>query len=561
MLRQQELAAQAVADDFRIVDGRLIKYLGQDAVITVPEGVVAVEEAAFAGCRAIRRIDFPDSLRILVLGWGDQVFTDCPHLQTLSLSPNIEHFNLSLGPEIEVRFPPRFHAFYNDRLTDDETIRLLFGLYRRNCGLAAYNDYRDVLHVYLQHPSPQVREKCLAIMAQQPEQVLALCETLLPALAEPQKQAAQKMPQGLVQLVAERSAATLPREMTRLPDFGLDSADGVCYDLAGRQYRAELTDDLNLELLDGVSHERLKSFPAGAVHGTADAEWNYEELKRALHDFREAQTGLLRRRFVSGVALPCGLWRQTYAGHPLLRRLARRVVWSCRVGRERHPFRLLGDGTYVDEQGLPWALPASSLISLAHPLNLTFGELNAWRNQLAAAGIRQPISQLSEPVIWYSAPGELRSRYAGLVVPYGKLRALEREGFKIYGTYEHGYELDDGAIRLHFTFGARAYLGAALPADEAHLDTLRLTAPTRRRQINHGLAALDRLRLLAAIRNDDLERLSCYLESQTLGLPEDEFDAYLTTANQYGSLKCLASLLEYKQRNFRFGGIKEKLRL
>lgn len=559
MLRQQKLDKPAVADNFRIVDGRLVICLGRDAIISVPEGVLSVEEAAFAGCRELTRVDFPASLRILVLGWGDQVFADCPRLATLSLGPNLEQFNLSLEPQVEVLFPERFNAFYTGKLSDDEIIRLLFGLYRRNRGKAAYANYRDVLHVYLHHGSLQVREKCLAIMAQQPDQVLTLSQELLPGLAAPQRQAAQQLPQALAQLTAARSAATPPRDMSLLPDFGLDAADGVSYAIVGQQYRAELTNDLELELFAAASRERLKSFPLGT--GAAEAEWNYEELKRELYAFRAAQIALLRRRFVSGVALPAAAWRQTYASHPVLRRLTRRLVWSCRVDRERRPFRLLADGSCVDEQGRPCTMPASSLVSLAHPLNLTLGEIAAWRDQLVAAKIRQPICQIAEPVIWFSMPEELRYRYNGLVVPYGKLRSLEREGFHIYGTYEHGYELDDGAIRLHFTFGAKAYLGAALAADEARLDTLQLTAPKRRRQINHGLAVLDRLLLVAAIREDDLEQLSGYIESQTLGLPEDELNEYLATANQYASLKCLASLLDYKQRNFRFGGIWQELRL
>ncbi|NLF79987.1 MAG: DUF4132 domain-containing protein, partial [Clostridia bacterium] len=343
------------------------------------------------------------------------------------------------------------------------------------------------------------------------------------------------------------------------PDFGFDAAGRVFYQIGGRQFYARLSDDLSLELYDGQSHERLASFPSGA--GGAEAEWRFEELKRDVFAMRLEQTALLRRRFVSGVTWPAAAWRRDYEHNPALRPLAERLIWSCRIGRDRHPFRLLAAGGCVDVQGRPWAIPDDSLISLAHPLNLTFGEIDAWREQLLADGIRQPFSQLAEPVIWFSSPDELRWRYHGLSLPFGKLRALEQEGFQIYGTYQHGYELDDGAVRLHFTFGLQAYLNEALPTDEVRLERLRLIAPARRRQINHALATLDRLRLIAVIRADNLEQLSQYIGEQTLGLPEDELNEYLSLAHQYGSLQCLASLLEYKNDHFRFGGVREALRL
>lgn len=549
---------QETAETFRIAEGRLIKYLGREAEISVPEGVIAVEETAFADCPGLRSVSFPDSLRILVLGWGDRVFADCVNLTHIRLGPHIEQFNLRLAEQTEVAFPPRFNALYEDKLSDEEIIRLLFGLYCRNRGAAAYADYRDVLHVYLRHQSLQVAEKCLAIMAGQPEQVLALQEELLPALDEPQQEKLLQLPQALCLLKPERQAAAGAAEQ-QLPDFGFDAAGRVFYQIGGRQLYAQLGDDLSLELYDGQSHQRLAAFPGGA--GSAEAEWRFEELKRDLFALRRGQIALLRRRFISGVTWPAEIWRRDYRDNPALRRLAGRLIWSCRIGRDRHPFRLLADGNCVDEQGRARLIPGDALISLAHPLNLTFGEIDAWREQLVRDGVRQPFSQLAEPVIWFSSPDELRWRYHGLSLPFGKLRALEREGFKIYGTYQHGYELDDGAIRLHFTFGVQAYLNRALPTDEVRLERLRLIAPARRRQINHALATLDRLRLIAVIRTDNLEQLSQYISEQTLGLPEDELNEHLSLAHQYGSLQCLASLLEYKNDHFRFGGVREALRL
>ncbi|NLF80499.1 MAG: DUF4132 domain-containing protein, partial [Clostridia bacterium] len=327
----------------------------------MPEGVIAVEETAFSDCPGLRSISFPDSLRILALGWGDRVFAHCPDLNHIRLGPNIEQFNLRLAEQTTVAFPPRFNAFYEHKLNDEEIIRLLYGLYRRNRGAAAYANYRDLLHVYLRQPSPQVAEKCLAIMAESEEQVLTLQKELLPALNETQREQLRQLPQALALLRAGRQAKGAAGR--QLPDFGFDAAGRVFYQIGGRQFYARLSDDLSLELYDGQSHERLAAFPGGA--GGAEAEWRFEELKRDVFAMRLEQTALLRRSFVSGVTWPAAAWRRDYEHNPTLRPLAERLIWSCRIGRDRHPFRLLAAGGCVDVQGRPWAIPDDSLISLA----------------------------------------------------------------------------------------------------------------------------------------------------------------------------------------------------
>lgn len=50
-------------DDFMIVgDGILLKYCGNDKIVTVPDNVKRINTAAFKGCSAVEEINFPDSI-------------------------------------------------------------------------------------------------------------------------------------------------------------------------------------------------------------------------------------------------------------------------------------------------------------------------------------------------------------------------------------------------------------------------------------------------------------------------------------------------------------------
>ena len=79
-----------VLGNFRISGTILLKYLGYESRVVVPEGITALAEEAFAGKESIDRILLPESLRRI----GAEAFKDCLLLQTISLPPGIEY----IGP-------------------------------------------------------------------------------------------------------------------------------------------------------------------------------------------------------------------------------------------------------------------------------------------------------------------------------------------------------------------------------------------------------------------------------------------------------------------------------
>ncbi|WP_010167184.1 leucine-rich repeat domain-containing protein [Candidatus Epulonipiscium viviparus] len=72
---------------FYIVNKVLIKYIGDDAKVKVPEGVTFIAEKAFYKCTNVTEIILPDS----IVSIGKFAFDFCSSLHKIELSPNITH--------------------------------------------------------------------------------------------------------------------------------------------------------------------------------------------------------------------------------------------------------------------------------------------------------------------------------------------------------------------------------------------------------------------------------------------------------------------------------------
>ena len=71
---------------FEIEDGKLIKYLGNDTFVTIPNGVKVIAEASFAHCTTLTHVDFPNTLRRI----ENDAFMGCKNLRQVELSENVK---------------------------------------------------------------------------------------------------------------------------------------------------------------------------------------------------------------------------------------------------------------------------------------------------------------------------------------------------------------------------------------------------------------------------------------------------------------------------------------
>lgn len=75
-----------VLGNFRLCGSVLLKYLGNESRVIVPDGITSVAEEAFAGKESIDRIVLPESVR----GIGDGAFRGCLLLQTIQLPSSLQ---------------------------------------------------------------------------------------------------------------------------------------------------------------------------------------------------------------------------------------------------------------------------------------------------------------------------------------------------------------------------------------------------------------------------------------------------------------------------------------
>ncbi len=83
---QVRLIQKQVLGNFRISGSILLKYLGEEPRVAVPEGITVIAEEAFAGNEAVNRVLLPESLREI----GAGAFRGCVLLQSIGFPEGLE---------------------------------------------------------------------------------------------------------------------------------------------------------------------------------------------------------------------------------------------------------------------------------------------------------------------------------------------------------------------------------------------------------------------------------------------------------------------------------------
>jgi hypothetical protein len=78
-------------NDFDIIDGKLNNYRGKEKIVVIPEGVTVIGKSAFAFCKTMGGVEFPESLTVI----EDCAFTCC-RLHEITLPDNLTY----IGKEI-----------------------------------------------------------------------------------------------------------------------------------------------------------------------------------------------------------------------------------------------------------------------------------------------------------------------------------------------------------------------------------------------------------------------------------------------------------------------------
>ncbi|MEV5831730.1 DUF4132 domain-containing protein [Spirillospora sp. NPDC052242] len=216
-----------------------------------------------------------------------------------------------------------------------------------------------------------------------------------------------------------------------VPDLGLDDAGTLVLDYGPRRFTVGFDEELRPFVIDEAGKHR-KALPKPGAKDDADlapaAYQRFAALKKDVRGIAGDQIRRLERAMTTGRRWTADEFERYFVRHPLLRHIARRLVWTT----GGTAFRIAEDRTFADAADAPVRLPDDARIGIAHPLDLG-GAVAAWAELFADYEIVQPFPQLGRHVDELGGTerdtGRL-ARFEGATVPSGAILGLLRKGWE-----------------------------------------------------------------------------------------------------------------------------------
>ncbi|GAB2804386.1 hypothetical protein GCM10027176_06660 [Actinoallomurus bryophytorum] len=222
----------------------------------------------------------------------------------------------------------------------------------------------------------------------------------------------------------DAALADRPEAAFRLPDLGF-GADGAFRVTAGA-YEGTVTvaGEVSLTWRRSGGAE-LRGVPAAVRREHPDELEVLRDLVKKARAHVATATRALEGGLVASAPQPYEQWC-AFAGHPLGRPLAERLIWEVEVAPGEWRAMLPIGGERIDSAGRP--LDAVGEVRLWHPVRASIEEIRAWRDLLTERGIRQPFKQAFRE-IYLLTPAELETRdysnrFAAHLLRYQRLYAL-----------------------------------------------------------------------------------------------------------------------------------------
>ena len=213
----------------------------------------------------------------------------------------------------------------------------------------------------------------------------------------------QEKARAKIDLLAEARGLSAEELADRLvPDLGLDEAGTLLLDFGPRQFTVGFDEALKPYARD-ASGAPLKDLPKPNKSDDAalaeDASERWKALKKdartlASQQILRLELAMAQRRRWSAIE-----FRQFFVEHPLVRHLARRLLWAEFVdGSPQRCLRVAEDLSYADANDDLLTLADDAQIGLVHPLELASADAAAFGQIFADYEILQPFAQLGREV-------------------------------------------------------------------------------------------------------------------------------------------------------------------
>ncbi len=291
---------------------------------------------------------------------------------------------------------------------------------------------------------------------------------------------------GLDGLRSERATARVVDEAP-IPDFGLAPDGTLTLDFGQRRFRVDFDETL-VPFVRDADGERLRAFPRARREddpaAVATAKRTFEALRRDVKVVARQQVAALEAAMCTGRRFALGPTRARLFDHPLMRHVARRLLWAAvEEGEQPIPFRIAEDGTFADVDDTSLSIAADATVLLVHPIDLD-ASLTSWRELFASYRILQPFPQLGRETARVSDDelDETRwTRFEGALTSRGRLFGLTRSGWQAHaeaGTLVRwSRELPSGA-RLQVRVSPGLVLDGP-GADDEHQSIVEATSSRR----------------------------------------------------------------------------------
>ncbi|MEV4132970.1 DUF4132 domain-containing protein [Dactylosporangium sp. NPDC049742] len=255
-----------------------------------------------------------------------------------------------------------------------------------------------------------------------------------------------------------------------VPDLGLDASGSLLLDYGPRQFVVGFDEQLKPYVTadGGAPRKDLPKPGARDDQELAPAAYQrYTGLKKDVRTIAADQIRRLEAAMVSQRSWTAASFQDHVVAHPLLRHIARRLVWTATLppaepsagatavgaadggmttlgvadggvtafrvaGDGVTAFRVAEDGTFADAADDSYTLPPTAAVALAHPV-LLGADLPAWVSLFADYEILQPFAQLGRTVHTLTASERASTslaRFTDLKVPTKTLLGLERRGWQ-----------------------------------------------------------------------------------------------------------------------------------
>ncbi len=288
-------------------------------------------------------------------------------------------------------------------------------------------------------------------------------------------------------LLAERRGWTVEDLADRtVPRGGFDDDGRLDIDYGDRKFVAHLRDDLSVELTSAETGKTIKSLPAARLgEDETDVKDLQKDLAAAKKEIKSTAT-LQPDRLFQAMCLQRSWAADDFVryivNHPVMRRLAQRLVWQAAAGDTTFLFRPTSDGSFIDLDDEEVELAEDAAVAIAHDELVDAAAASQWLAHLADYDVTPLFPQFQRPAVSTELDGAVIRDFEGHVLSTLTLKGLMNKlGWQTAPAGDGGWidaihkDFVGGELRAVLTFTGMPAYNEDRPAA---LISLYFSAPT-----------------------------------------------------------------------------------